>query len=151
MSRANRERRRAKQRNLEQVRNSPGGFPLPPNAKIVQNPPGLAKMSQVFEDFLAPEMDNAEGEEQLRQVLTLGMIAWNASLLRPAEREKLLQDTEQTMPAEVRAALRLLVEPLIRRKEEHFAEHRRFILKYILTYDADGPYLQVVSSMPDEG
>jgi hypothetical protein len=150
MSRANRERRRAKQRNLEQVRESPGGFPLPPNAKIIHSPPGLAKMSEVFEDFMAPEIQNAEDEGQLRRVLTLGMIAWNASLLSPVEREELLEKTEQTLPADVRPELRPLVEPLIRRKEEHFAEHRRLILKYILNYAAERPQLQVLSTMPEE-
>jgi hypothetical protein len=39
---------------------------------------------------------------------------------------------------------------LIRRKEEHFAEHLRAIFDFHLTFDANGPYLQVVSSLPNE-
>lgn len=151
---------RDKQRRLRQFRERRGEtallphtqFPknLPPNTLIVRDPPGLARMSEVFEDFLAPEMATAESEDALRTVLKLGMIAWNASLLPPAERARMIQETASTMPADVVAAFRLLLDHLIRRKEEHFAEHLRVIFDFSLTFDANGPYLQVVSSMPNE-
>ena len=45
---------------------------------------------------------------------------------------------------------RVVFEDLIRRKELHFADNRRMILDFDLTMTADGPHLQIMSTLPEE-
>ena len=107
----------------------------------------MAKMSEVLLDFVEPYMESAATEEELRKLLTLASAAWNAALLPPTEREKIVRETEETLPAEVRHDYRAILEPLIERKQEHFAENRRGILNFELTMGPTGPYLRVMSTL----
>jgi len=120
---------------------------LPPDAAIIQDPPGMAKMSEVLLDFVEPYMESAATEEELRKLLTVACVAWNAVLLPPTERKKLIRDTEEILPAEVRGDLRAVLEPLIERKQQHFAENRRAIVNFELTMGPTGPYLRVMSTL----
>lgn len=150
MSKDKRKKLRDKQRRLRQIRQRRVEIALPPNSLIVHDPPGLARMSEVLIDFIEPYREDAESEEALRKLVTLATIAWNAGLMPMAKREKFVQDMAKSFPADVRTDFRTVLDPLVRRKEEHFAEHRRAIFDFSLTFDANGPYLQVVSSLPNE-
>src|SRR4051812_46828121 len=54
---------------------------IPPGSKVVYEPAGREKMSEVLEDFIEPYRDMADGENALRKLLTLALLAWNAALL----------------------------------------------------------------------
>src|SRR5260370_37751202 len=91
---------------------------------ILDNPPGMVKMSKVLEDFVKPYMESSPTEESLRKLLAVGIVAWNAALLPPTERENLLRETEETLPAELRNDFRVVLEPMIERKLAYFADNR---------------------------
>jgi hypothetical protein len=41
------------------------------------------------------------------------------------------------------------LEMLVRRKQRHFAQHKRVIQNYYTGFDESGPRLQIVSTLPD--
>jgi hypothetical protein len=53
--------------------------------KLVIAPSGRVKMSEVLEDFVEPYMDLADTEEAFHKLLTLAIMAWNASFLSEEE------------------------------------------------------------------
>src|SRR3954466_8752717 len=77
-SRSGKQRRRQHRKEKKQRRSaSSGPHPAPLGKLIVSNPPAVHKMSEVLEDFVAPEWDQAQGEDDMRKILTIGMLAWN--------------------------------------------------------------------------
>src|SRR5260370_2153287 len=80
---------------------------LPPETMILHDPPGMVKMSKVLEDFAKPYMESNPTEEPLRKLLNVAIVAWNAALLPPIERDKLLRETEETLPAKSRTHCRI--------------------------------------------
>ena len=105
-------------------------------------------MSEVLLDFVEPYMESVPTEEKLGKLLTLGIAAWNAALMPPAQREEFIEETAQSFPPALRSEYRTILEPLIQRKLKHFAANRRAMLNFSLTMEAAGPYVQVVSSLP---
>src|SRR5258708_6558507 len=148
MSSHNKQREQAKKRRLKRLRKkSRGSSSLPPGAVIVRNLPGAAKMSEVLEEFVKPYWEMATTEDAMRKLLTVACVAWNAALLPPAERKKMIRESEETLPAEARPDFRALLEPLIARKQAQFAENQRAILSFELTMRPTGPYLEVMSTL----
>jgi hypothetical protein len=121
---------------------------LPPDDVVIYDLPGAEKMSGLLLELVEPYMDVATTEEALRKLLTVGMIAWNAALLPPAEGDKLIRDTEKTLPREARADFRTIIEPLIQRKLNRFAGNQRAILSFDLSMRPSGPFVQVMSTLP---
>jgi hypothetical protein len=119
-------------------------------ARVIPEPTGVDKMSEVLQDFVKPYVQLSETESNLRRLFDLGMMAWNASLLSLAQRKKTLQDTVKAFPPEARDDLRGVLETLIQRKLEHFADNRRQIIDFDLSMEAAGPCLKVMSTAPEE-
>lgn len=107
---------------------------------------GEPKLSAVLLDFLEPDMDDWETEDELRDVVSFGVLAWNMALLPLEERKKSFSECLAGMPLAERLTLKRVLDMLIRRKEEHFVDDRRGILEYSLTMTGNGPHLTVVSS-----
>jgi hypothetical protein len=57
--------------------------------KIVIEPPGQVKMSEVLEAFVEPYIGFADTQEDHRKLLTLAITAWNAALLPEEEQKEL--------------------------------------------------------------
>src|SRR5260370_18579117 len=104
-------------------------------------------MSKVLEEFVEPYKELATTDVAMRKLLTVACVAWNAALLPPAEREKMIRESEKTLPAEMRQDYRAILEPLIERKEVQFADNRRAILGFEFTMEPTGPYLRVMSTL----
>ncbi len=106
-------------------------------------------MSEVLEDFVEPYRDFDGTQDEFRNLLNMGMLAWNAALLpeheRPAMIEKLLAAGLSRASEADRALARQFVELLVRRKLEHFAANRRAIISFQLT-DRGGDYHISVAS-----
>jgi hypothetical protein len=142
-----RRRQRRKEKKLKHQHGSPS-YAAPMEATVVINPPGKVKMSEVLMEFIRPEWNTCANEEDMRKLLTLGMAAWNAALLPAAKRTASLDELAATLPNELRADFRLVIEPLIRRKEQLFPQIRRPMLSYELTWLPSGdPYLTVMSGL----
>lgn len=87
----------------------------------------------------------------MRQLYCTGIVAWNAALLSPGEREQCISDFEANLPAEeARRAFRAMMELLIQRKLDDFADNQREIVGFDLSMGPDGPFLNVMSTIPGE-
>ncbi len=122
---------------------------IPGGSRVVPAPAGQARMSEVLETFVAPYRGLADTEEAFRNLLNLGMLAWNAALLPEDKRRAMLDETlaagfSRASEAQ-RAQARGLVEDLIRRKEQHFADNQRAIVSFNLT-DTGHEYRLFVAS-----
>jgi hypothetical protein len=50
--------------------------------KLIRNPPGKKKMSEVILEYAEPLMKHAENVKQQNKAIAMAIICWNASLLR---------------------------------------------------------------------
>jgi hypothetical protein len=127
------------------------GPAIPHGNRVVYEPAGVEKMSAVLEDFVEPYRALADTEDGFRNLLNLGMLAWNAALLPEDQRRAMIDEMLAAglsrAPGEVRARARELVEALVRRKEEHFAANRRMIVSFTLTDRGDDYHLSVASTL----
>ncbi len=53
---------------------------LVPNLSIVTNPPGIKKMSEALEELIEPFMDAADSQHALKNMVALGVMAWNGEV-----------------------------------------------------------------------
>jgi hypothetical protein len=108
----------------------------------------MVKMSEVLWNFVEPYLNLAPTEKDLYKLLGVASLAWNAALLSPAERARFLETTGATLGLEAAAEFRAVMDELIQRKLDHFADIQRGIYDFTLTMNSNGPYLQVMSTMP---
>ncbi len=114
---------------------------------VLFSPRGEVKMSEVLWDFVRPYDNTWKTEEQLRKLLAVALVAWNAAI-EPAPRgEKLIQKTMATLPLDAQADFLSIVVALVERKLQYFADNTRMIIDYKLTMLADGPHLSVISTL----
>ena len=125
-----------------------GTFPTGPTCRFEAS--SGVKMFEVLEDFVEPFAAEVEGLEEYRRLLCVGQLAWNAALCSEPERGAMVREVlSSAMPdadRETLSAGRVLVETLIARKEQHFADLQRSILAFDLQDMSDGWYLNVVSA-----
>jgi hypothetical protein len=127
------------------------GPAIPPGSKVVYEPAGREKMSEVLEDFVEPYRDLADTEDAFRKLLNLAVLAWNAALLPEGQRRAMIEETLEAglsrASAADRAQARAFLKTLVRRKDEHFAANRRAIISFELTDTGDGYHLTVASTL----
>jgi hypothetical protein len=114
---------------------------------LVVDPPGAAKMSEALIALIKPEWDHCRDEEDMKKLLSLGAIAWNAALVPEAEQAAFLQEFAEKVPCEIRQDFVHLVEPLIQRKNELFPHNQRPIIDFELSFPAGKPYVTVISGL----
>jgi hypothetical protein len=119
---------------------------------VACGPIGGIKMSAVLEDFIAPLTELAEDYEAHSNIVSMGVVAWNAAL-EPEHRRAafvgcMIDAAMNGATIEDRLTCRELIEDLIARKLQHFANYRRPILSYHLDKLEDGSlYLSVASAV----
>jgi len=104
-------------------------------------------MSEVLLDFIEPYTRRAHSEDEFRNVMRLGLVAWNTALL-PKERQ--VETIERFIDEAVHDGadnFRQVVYEIIERKQRWFAQIKRLILKYHLTVTENGPHLSVISTL----
>jgi hypothetical protein len=124
---------------------------IPPGSRVVYEPTGREKMSDILEDFVEPYEESAPDEDSYRKLLNLGVLAWNAALLPEDQRRTAIDETlREGLPGsskEDRALAKALIEMLVRRKQERFAANQRVIISFELTDTGDGYHLTVASTL----
>ena len=104
------------------------------------------KMSQVIIDFAEPVLERAKTEKEFRTGIGLATLAWNASLLPEAEREKVInKPLIESLPDATDTAL-VALEMLIARKHQYFPDNKRVIMDYELSGTPPNLHLSVISS-----
>lgn len=124
--------------------------PLPP-AGVVIEPAGQAKMSDVLEQFVEPYLKFARTADEHRKLFNLATLAWNAALLPPGDRKKMIAEAlGASFAADARQAqadAKNILDLLIARKLAHFAANTRRIIKVEVTETPDGFHLAVASTL----
>jgi hypothetical protein len=115
--------------------------------QLVPPPRGDKKMSQVLIEFIEPYADNADSDESFKKLLTIAIIAWNASLLPLKERQDLIDQTITILQPELRQDMKGILEGMIQRKETHFAHIRRMIMDYEVEMTPGGWHVIVASTL----
>ena len=121
--------------------------------RVVVEPGDALKMSEVLTDFVEPYVRFADTQEAYRRLLTLAVLAWNASFLPVREQREMINTViDEGIPTateELRTGLKDIVLMLIARKREHFSEHKRKIIDFEVTDTGKG-YRVIVASTLEE-
>ena len=116
---------------------------------IFMNPKGEVKMSKVLTDFVKPYRENADTEESYRKLLTLALVAWNASFLPEDKRQdmvdRIFNEGIPTATEELKTGLRGIVTTLIKRKKDYFPNYTQRIIEFELTDRGRNYHLSVAS------
>ncbi len=127
----------------ERLRDKLGGKEI----VFVESTDGV-KMSEVLEAFIAPFMEFADTEERFEKLVTIAVIAWNASLLPRSAQTKAIDDVLTSLPPETQADARVIVRDLMRRKRKYFGKNRRAIIDFEIT-DTKKEFHLMVASTPE--
>lgn len=118
--------------------------------KIVTNPQGTAKMSDVLEAFIEPYTKFADSFSAQKRLLEIAIISWNLALLSEQKRQPLLDQVSNSLISEGRQAQKdslEIINEMIERKLAVFAHHQRFILDFDFQDIGDSFHLSVVSTL----
>jgi hypothetical protein len=120
---------------------------------VVIDPPGMARMSEVLEEFAEPIMKDCDDEHVIRSSYYFAAAAWNMALMPDGMLEKSVSETLDGLVSgddpEGRAVMREVLLSLLHRKRTLFADNRRFILGLELKRTPTGFHLTVKSSLRD--
>ncbi len=128
-------------------------------AEVVIEPPDVAKMSDVLDDFIAPYKADKMTLSQHQNLLGLGMLSWNLAILEQQDSapktdntrqkvlDQLLNEQLKTNDPQFRADTESLIEAMIDRKKVFFADNQRRILSYQLEDLGTDFHLSVASTL----
>ena len=117
------------------------------NYTLMPRLPQTEKMSEVLWEFLAPYMPLAPDRQAVEKLLAMAIAAWNITLFPVGERAQRLRELSTTLPAEARTDFLELIQEMMTRKEQHFAQNTRYILNYELTERRASYHLNVLSTL----
>ena len=119
--------------------------------KVIIEPRGVVKMSDVLKDFVEPYSEFANTIESYHKLLTLGVIAWNTSLLPKQEQQAIVDKTfDEGLPMgsdELKMDIKDIVNMLIERKNTYFSENTRTIVNFQLKDTGSKYHITVISTL----
>ena len=117
--------------------------------KLVTNPKGISKMSEILEEFAEPYYEFAITYGQRKKLFETAMLAWNLCLIPEDDRvsslAKLIE--QEISDDEDREDFKQIVSELMVRKLTYFADVRRTIVEFQLADHGHAFHLSVVSTM----
>lgn len=115
--------------------------------KIIYQPSGEVKMSEVLMAFVEPYREYVRTEEEHRKLLILAVLAWNASLLPEKEQKEMVSNViDEVMPFDTKE-LKGIIEMMIVRKKLYFSDNHRKIIDFELTDLGDDLHISVASTL----
>jgi hypothetical protein len=111
-------------------------------------------MSAVLGDFIEPYVEHTDSEESYRKLVTLAIMAWNASLLPETEPQEMIKKVfDEGIPTgtkELKKELSDIVNQLIVRKKAYFSQYKRYIIDFEVVDLGDQYHLSVASTPDNE-
>ncbi len=116
--------------------------------EAVINEPGVIRMSEVLEEFLEPYLEMIHTHRERDTLFSLGVFAWNAALLPQSESNDSIKHLLNlaTKNDLVASEIQEILDGMIERKLEYFADIRRVIINIELTGQEDDFHLSVAST-----
>jgi len=130
----------------DRLRSNMAEMGLPQPKRLSATPKDKDKMSEILTEFIGPYAGAATTEKRYRTLISVAVVAWNASLFPASERGKILDSIIDNAVPYGAEDMKLIIHELIRRKERHFSHINRLILSYDVKMTKDGSYLSVASS-----
>ncbi|AKG21981.1 hypothetical protein [Calothrix sp. 336/3] len=122
--------------------------------KAIVKSPKKEKMSDILAKFVKPYKDTAQTIDDFYSLLTMAVIAWNASLLSEDKQlemiDSLLADTLDSAPPDVQEEIKELIDELITRKNKYFAHIKRYIIDFKIKDRGRDYSISVVSTVIKE-
>lgn len=120
---------------------------------IATSPKGVAKMSDVLEEFIDPYKETTSSFEDVESLLSIAVLAWNIALLPDEDRQEaieiILSEAASGMNQKSRAELQTLIHQMIERKDCYFSSFQRYIANFDLQPQGDSYFLSVASSLKE--
>ncbi|MDJ0702489.1 MAG: hypothetical protein QNJ46_04335 [Leptolyngbyaceae cyanobacterium MO_188.B28] len=122
--------------------------------KLVDTPPGTAKMSKLLEEFIAPHLPLIETKDALEKLVAMGIVAWNIALEPESKHRQMIENvfTDKVFEEEpeLKATGEDILWKLIERKKQYFSKWTQRILEYELLDNGNDKFsLSVVSTYPE--
>jgi hypothetical protein len=116
---------------------------------VVYNAPGEIKMSDALEEVMAPFMDDADTLTAMKNLVGIGAMVWNITLIPPNEQEEAIQKLIKTMGPKPEGAevLYQMIGEMMQRKQALYPEVHRFIVSFEVEDIGDGWYISVASTL----
>jgi hypothetical protein len=121
--------------------------------ELLVEPPGEEKMSGVILQFIEPYRWLAEDFGGMQRLVMLAVVAWNAAVFDALGQPGFVdQMIASALPPDeaFRRDFRQVVNDLIQRKQQHFADTRRIIVSYKLTETQGDYHLAVASTLAED-
>ncbi len=115
--------------------------------KVIFNPDGEVKMSEVLTEFIKPYMKRVNTVDEHRKLLVIAVLAWNAAILPEEKRQEMVNTLLANLQMPDDKDFRSIIEMMIERKMKHFAEIRRLIVNFELTDLGSSTHLSVASTL----
>jgi len=120
-------------------------------SKIVVEPQGVEKMSEVIIDVAKPLLDVCENVEAEKKAISIAIIVWNICLLPESEQDeaiqKLCDDLAPSRDASDIATFMFYINKIMERKKKHYSHIIRAVVNYHISDTAEGFHLDVASTL----
>jgi hypothetical protein len=100
-------------------------------------------LAHVIIEFAKPMLQYCDSYASREEAISYAILAWNLSLEKPAEQERLRLEVESQVPGENREQIHALFDFLLSRKQEFYADNRFYILEYTLNRKGDGMRIEM--------
>jgi hypothetical protein len=116
---------------------------------VVYNAPGEIKMSDALEEIIAPFVDDADTLVAMKNLVGMGAMVWNITLVPPDEQEEQIQKLIKTMGPEPENAeiFYRMIHEMMQRKQALYPEVHRFIVSFEVEDVGDGWHISVASTL----
>ncbi|MBA4379174.1 MAG: hypothetical protein C0393_00525 [Anaerolinea sp.] len=109
------------------------------------------KLSAVLLEFIAPYNDPSYNKQAYDKLITMAVIAWNAAILEGKERKqfvnKAIASILEITGEEWRKDAENILAMMIKRKEQFFADDKRFVVEYSWSETKSHRHLAVSTSL----
>lgn len=130
------------------IQKSPVGHQF---SKMVANPEGEVKMSEVLEAFIAPYTEFVHNQSQQEKLVGLATTAWNLAIMPEEQQqtmmESLMTESLKDMDHLAQQDFRELLTELIERKQTYFADNKRMIIEWQVQDLGNQWHLSVASTL----
>ena len=123
------------------------------DTKLIQNPEGVEKMSEVLEEFVKPYLAFADNYVARKKLVETAVAAWNLALLPEDKRSECLTEMIASSVDKVdkltQQDLKEILNEMVDRKLDFFPNNKRIIYNIQLQESKGKCHLSVASSLID--
>lgn len=117
--------------------------------KFLMNPKGEISMSDAISQLIEPFKDDAPDYNSFSELVAMGCIAWNNSILSESQRNEALGEMLDIIPGKMEDRLEILnlLGELVERKRKLFPDVSRMIVEHKVTDRGRDFHIAIASTM----